>query len=72
MSEHKLYDWDDSEAEPVSYTISIDEVALNIEFADGRKIWIEYEEGKIRIHAFDTENEEPANLDVSLIWGETR
>lgn len=59
-----LEDWQDHTDAKVVYLIEVSSDSIRVTFEDERQICIEYEDGKVRVHAFDTVNEEPTSLDI--------
>jgi hypothetical protein len=65
-----LSDWrsesDGADAAPLPASISVTEYRIDLKLDDGRSIWIEAEDGKLRIHAYTIEDRHdgPINVDV--------
>lgn len=66
-----LADWqceDGSTPEnPMGLQVSLWHTRIDLKFQDGRSIWIEQQDGKVRIHGYlseETGHHEPVNLDI--------
>ena len=60
-----LVPWDDEDdTKPVSYSVTQDPEAVNIDFETGHKVWIELEAGRIRVHCFHPGEDEPVNVEI--------
>ena len=69
--EMMLHDWqseDGSEpSAPIATNVSLSAHRIDLIFADGRSIWIEKQDEKIRIHGYLSEGKghhEPLNMDI--------
>ncbi|UTS82734.1 hypothetical protein [Phaeobacter piscinae] len=52
---------------PIQAKLKIQNNRIDLEFHDGRSVWIEQQDGKIRIHGYlseETGHHEPMNLDI--------
>lgn len=56
---------DDAPLIKIPYTIKVKERAIFIRFDDERSIWVEYEDGEIRVHCYDAESDSPLNVNIS-------
>ena len=59
-----LKDWENETAPSIEYVVETEPDQVNVVFADGTKVWIERQAGRIRVHCFDTEHETPVNVEI--------
>jgi len=66
-----LADWQSEDgsapSNPLNIKLSVQATRIDVEFKDGRALWIEQENGKIRVHGYLPEGTghcEPVNLDI--------
>lgn len=73
LSDEKLMlaDWrsvgdKDVPANPQKATLSVTAHRIDLKLADGRSVWIEMEEGRLRVHAYTSpeHHDAPMNVDV--------
>lgn len=55
---------DDPSKTPVTITLEDDKKAIVFELPDERKVWLEYEEGVLRLHCYDAVRAEPLNVNI--------
>lgn len=67
-----LVDWqseDGSKPEnPIAATLEVQETRIDLKLADERSIWVEWEDGKLRVHGYlpeTTGHLEPVNMDIA-------
>lgn len=68
-----LADWQSEDGSvpenPIGTQVSLWHTRIDLKFQDGRSIWIEQQDGKIRIHGYlseETGNGEPMTLTLNL------
>lgn len=62
-----LFPHEKCENEPrLCYDINAAPRSLLVDFTDGRRVWIEQIDGTIKVHCYDSDNDEPVTVRLSL------
>lgn len=65
LDDWRYYDGEDEvPRDPVSYQIEMTPARIYVEFGSGESLWIEREEGRIRVHAYHPGRDEPVNVEI--------
>lgn len=60
----QLHDWDGIDPDPMGYVITKEDEQVNVTFENNTKVWIEKQDGRIRVHCFDPRRDEPVNIEI--------
>ena len=66
---HRLYDWQETNDGVVDLIVSMQADSILIterekSDRDSRLIWVELQDGVLRVHCYDHRHEEPFNVDI--------
>lgn len=64
LTADKLHDWDGIDPDPIGYVLTKEDDQINATFSNGTKVWIEKQDGRIRVHCFDPKRDEPVNIEI--------
>ncbi|MCG7629047.1 hypothetical protein MHM88_14645 [Epibacterium sp. MM17-32] len=61
----ELKDWQEEDGGPSAfYGIDTEADRIDIVFTSGESIWIERQDGRIRVHCFHAKNDAPVNVEI--------
>lgn len=61
----RLFDWQDTDLnKSMAYDVFSETDSIVIYFTDGTQIWVERQDGRIRVHSFRPYKDEPVNVEI--------
>lgn len=60
----QLHDWQGIDPEPKDYVMERGDERIDIAFETGEHVWIEKQDGRIRVHCFHPGNDAPVNVEI--------
>lgn len=60
----ELHDWEGIDPEPARYVTTKEDDQVSLTFEDGTTVWVEKQEGRIRVHCFCAAKDEPVNVEI--------
>jgi hypothetical protein len=66
---HTLHDWQEDNAATLGVEVLLEPESILISEPDcaerfGRRVWVEFEDGVLRVHCYDGYREEPFNVEI--------
>lgn len=59
----ELHDWQDN-GQKTTAIVDQEPERIDIKFGTGAELWIEYQDGRIRVHCYRVEEDEPVNVEI--------
>lgn len=64
LQAEELRDWEGVDPEPSRYVTTKEDDQVSLTFEDGTTVWVEKQEGRIRVHCFCAPKDEPVNVEI--------
>jgi hypothetical protein len=63
-NQHKLHDWDNPD-QSTPAELSVEDDAIRANFPEmGATVWIELQDGRLRVHCYHKGRDEPVNVEI--------
>lgn len=64
LAHDELHDWEGIDGDPARYVLRKEDDQISLYFDTGACIWVEKQEGRIRVHCYCAGREEPINIEI--------
>lgn len=61
---NQLHDWQGIDPDPLHYVLTQEDDQIAVTFEDDTVVWIEKEDGRIRVHCYRPGQDEPMNVEI--------